>query len=499
MKQVTILFILAAMAITFIAGCAKAADTETNDTTAAVMETTAGAETTEAVIPLNLPDENYDGYEFKIMTKGDFDVHWKSKDIYAEEITGDALKDAVYTRNLWLFEEYGVKVTDIGAEDPYAAGSKSVLAGADEYDLFCVHVASRTASFVSNNMLINLYDIPNIDLSQPYYDQNSVKSLSVVNKLFCVTGDMLTMDNDATWVVLFNKAIADELKFESTYNGTFYDLVNTSKWTHEVFYQTIRAAAADLNGDGIMDEIDQWGLESEGFNAYALLVGSGMTSFSKDADDYPYVSLYSETAYDILDQAITIMRDKTVTMYVSDWTSKFTDVWTDCMDKTFSDGRSLYNFAGLNRVTLFRSMNTDFGILPVPKYTEEQDGYFCPVSLWCSNCIAVPKTATDTNRTGLVIEALSWKSKYTLLPAYYDITLKGKASRDEESLEMLDLIFASTMFDLGNMYDWGGMGSVPATLCEAKSAENFASKVTAIEKTTTKALEKFIESITAEE
>jgi hypothetical protein len=55
------------------------------------------------------------------------------------------------------------------------------------------------------------------------------------------------------------------------------------------------------------------------------------------------------------------------------------------------------------------------------------------------------------------------------------------------------------MFDLGNMYDWGGMGSVPATLCEAKSAENFASKVTAIEKTTAKALEKFIESITAEE
>jgi hypothetical protein len=48
-------------------------------------------------------------------------------------------------------------------------------------------------------------------------------------------------------------------------------------------------------------------------------------------------------------------------------------------------------------------MNTDFGILPMPKYTEEQDRYYCPVSLWCSNCIAVPKTATDLSRTGLIV------------------------------------------------------------------------------------------------
>lgn len=497
MKKLSGPLVLLVMIFILIAGCSDVPDSDANNTS--VKDTAAeSSEAAETEIPLDVPDMNYDGYEFKIMTRGEFNVHWKSRDIYAEEITGDALKDAVYTRNLWLAEEYGVKITDIGIEDPYTVGSKSVLAGADEYDLFCVHIQYHTASFVSNNLLIDLYQIPNLDLSKPYYDQNSVKSLSVVNKLHCVTGDMVTMDNDATWVVLFNKTLANELKFESAYGGDFYDLVNDLKWTHEVFYETIRAAAMDLNGDSVMDDTDQWGLESEGFNAYALLVGSGITSFTKNSDDVPVISLYSETAFDILNQAVSVMRDKTVTMYVSDWTSKFADVWTDCMDKAFSEGRSLYNFAGLNRVTLFRSMNTDFGILPVPKYTEKQNRYYCPVSLWCSNCIAVPKTATDTARTGLVIEALSWKSRTTLLPAYYDITLKGKATRDEESLEMLDLIFAATVFDLGNMYDWGGMYSIPANLCEAKSAENFASKVTSLESSTLKAVDKFIENITAE-
>ncbi|MDD4774077.1 MAG: hypothetical protein PHZ09_10855, partial [Eubacteriales bacterium] len=346
MKRPVILFIFTVMIFSYIfAGCAQTADdgavgTETQDIAA-------DAETEEQVLVLNLPDEHYGGYDFRIMTKGDFDVHWKSRDIYAEDITGDALNDAVYERNLWLSEEYGVQITDIGVSDPYGTGSKSVLAGADDYDLISVHVASHTASYETNNLLIDLHEIPYIDLSKPYYDQNSVESLSVINKLYVVTGDMITMDNDATWVVLFNKSITDDLNFEAQYGTDFYGLVNDLKWTHYIFYETVRAAAADINGDGKMDETDQWGLLSEGFNAYALLVGSGITSFSKDADDYPYVSLYSDTAYEILDKAITLMRDNTVTMYVSDWTSKFTDVWTDCMDKTFSDGRALYNFAGL--------------------------------------------------------------------------------------------------------------------------------------------------------
>jgi len=44
---------------------------------------------------------------------------------------------------------------------------------------------------------------------------------------------------------------------------------------------------------------------------------------------------------------------------------------------------------------------------------------------------------------------------YTLLPAYYDIALKGKYVRDEESEEMLDLIFATKVFDLGWIYQIG--------------------------------------------
>jgi len=44
----------------------------------------------------------------------------------------------------------------------------------------------------------------------------------------------------------------------------------------------------------------------------------------------------------------------------------------------------------------------------------------------------------------------------TLTPAYYDITLKGKSSRDEESSEMLDLLFNTRCYDFGWYFEIGG-------------------------------------------
>jgi hypothetical protein len=42
-----------------------------------------------------------------------------------------------------------------------------------------------------------------------------------------------------------------------------------------------------------------------------------------------------------------------------------------------------------------------------------------------------------------------WK---TVKPAYYDRTLKGKHARDDESQEMLDIIFSTRNYDVGWIY-----------------------------------------------
>jgi len=131
-------------------------------------------------------------------------------------------------------------------------------------------------------------------------------------------------------------------------------------------------------------------------------------------------------------------------------------------------------------------MEIDFGVLPVPKFDEAQDRYYCTVSPYTANFIAFPATMTEAERNGMIVEALSCESMYTLTPAYYDKTLNGKAVRDEESSEMLDIIFSSTVMDLGHSFGWGGLYSA------LQYPQSFASNLAANE---TKALKEIDEAM----
>jgi hypothetical protein len=58
-------------------------------------------------------------------------------------------------------------------------------------------------------------------------------------------------------------------------------------------------------------------------------------------------------------------------------------------------------------------------------------------------------------RTGQILEAMAAESKYTVLPAYYEKTLQGKYARDDDSLEMLDIIIANKVISLDEAFGWG--------------------------------------------
>lgn len=487
-KVISIILALSTVAIAFTS-CADdsakqtiAQDTAASDTTA---EQTEG---TTRILP-DLPEKDFDGYTFRIISKGDWDVHWKTKDIYAEELNGDPINDAVFNRNTKVGETYNFTIKEIREFSDYAGtAQKSIIAASDEYDMLAIGLASM-GSFSTNGYVLDLKQIPYIDLEKPWYDQNANASLSIANRLFATTGELMIMDNDATWVMLFNKSMATDLQLPD-----LYEAVKNGTWTIDMLYECVKKAPKDLDGNSVMDEADQWGILGEPFNTYALCAGAGGRVVSKDNEDMPYISINTPEFIETFEKAIKInSRTGDICFYVNNFSSKYSDVWGECMDKMFSDGKVFINFAGMNRVTLFRSMDTDFGILPVPKGTESQKEYYCPVSCWCASSIMLPKTITDFERTGIIIEALSAESMYTLTPAYYDISLKTKYSRDDESQEMLEIIFASTVFDLGNIFDWGGVFNLPATLTESGSTD-FVSRYTKLEKAIIKNMDKTIQS-----
>ena len=62
--------------------------------------------------------------------------------------------------------------------------------------------------------------------------------------------------------------------------------------------------------------------------------------------------------------------------------------------------------------------------------------------------LSVPIT-TDFDFTGLITEALAYESITTITPAFYDLTLRVKNTRDDESEAMLDIIFSNRNYDIG--------------------------------------------------
>lgn len=141
----------------------------------------------------------------------------------------------------------------------------------------------------------------------------------------------------------------------------------------------------------------------------------------------------------------------------------------------FMGNQSLFMDVQMPALTLLRSMETDFGIIPYPKYDESQEKYYGRVGAF--DAFVVDKANSDLERTSAVIEALNSESYKTVLPQYYEVCLKTRTSRDEESEAMLDIVFGNLTIDLGDTVWLDRIRDAVFAGMFEKNNRNIASKV----------------------
>ena len=479
-KAICLLIIFAFM-IFYISACANnpAEETGNNNTDNKIENQNADdnidtAETaTEAEVKIlpDLPEKNFEGYKFNIITSDYVKDNNMVQEIGAEEETGDPINDAIYVRNKKVEEQYNVGIKEILYErDSLNTPVKKAVQAADgSYDLICGNIRELGILSLAGS-LHDLTKVNYLDLSKPWYDQKAAADLSIGHKLFFAVGELQITDNNGTWAILFNKKLFQDLGLDDPYL-----IVRTGKWTMDKMFEYASAANKDLNGDGVMTEEDQWGMLGESFNLYALMNGSGTRLVQKDENDLPYYAGYTSRDIDIFEKGLEYLGDKTKSILPDHYMSKYANIWTDFINPMFSTDRVLFFFTSLSRVTWHRSSETDFGILPTPKFDEAQGNYVNTVSVWMASGMGMPVTLTgeELDRNAIIAEALSAESMYTLTPAYYDLQLKTKLTRDDESAEMLDLIFANRIYSLAQLYDWGGMLSTMGDQVVANRRNNF--------------------------
>ena len=93
---------------------------------------------------------------------------------------------------------------------------------------------------------------------------------------------------------------------------------------------------------------------------------------------------------------------------------------------------------------------------------------------------------------GTILEAMASYTYHEVLPVYKEIALKTKAARDNESAEMLDIIFNTICFDMAhNLESIVTKPLITATFCK-KDSGAVASTIEKNKKSIQKNLEKLI-------
>jgi hypothetical protein len=469
----------------FIASCA---DNKESEGTVTTSSSTATDDQTTGRLTADVPVKDFDGYVFNALYWSNSGWAWRrSKDIYAEEGSGDTIADAVYKRNLAISEKYNISFL-LSEEDSSTLNSslhKTVAAGDDVYTIVC-QVQTSMLDMMTNGDLYNIKNIPYIDLTKPWWDHNSVDNYSIANRLYLVSSDITINDKDGTSAIAFSKQAATDNNLPD-----LYAMVTDGTWTIDNMYDTYKGVARDVNGDSKMNEEDFYGLLGGRDVTTTFFVGSGAKIISKDQNDLPVLSVMSDRNAAVLQRLFDLTSDISTfynhhVMGTDD--AKFQDL--------FEEGHGLYHWIRLDSVSDMRSSETDFGILPIPKYTEDQEHYNCEVSVYTSSLMSVPVVTKDFERTGILLEALAAESKYTLMYAYYDVALKTKYSRDDESSAMLDIIIGNRVFDVGDILNPGGLRDLILNMSTQKTF-NFTSMYAKLEKSANKALTKLVDKIEA--
>ena len=471
-------FLLAALTLipavmTSCGGDAPANDTQAvNENTEAVTDAvTEPADPLEArkLVDDGVETKDYNGAPFRIVTSDGQTGYY-----YVEAETGEVVDDALFRRNSRVEERFNIDM-EIVFDEVYWDSSKYinslVTANDDAIELVAMH-AIECGLLGIKNMFYNWYDIPHVNFNQPWWSESTREDLSYDGVAPVAIGDFVLSAMASTYCTFYNKSLAANYDLPD-----MYQVVRDGKWTIDYIISTTKDIYSDVNGNGQIDSEDLFGYASDTrSNMDAYLWAFDNPIFKRDGDKLVY-SYKTEKMNNIVSKLVD-----TFTTYQG-ISGGFEASWNYGRD-LFMVSRAVFANGTLNHSrTALADMTDEIGFLPYPKWDEAQKEYHTLVD-GSHQALAVPTTVGDPDMVGAVTEVLNAESWKTVVPAYYDVALKVKATRDLESVEMIDLVVNSRKFDFGYIYDgWSGPSFILSGLVQGKNSDfesTYASKEKAI-------------------
>ena len=484
----TLSLILAMLMLLSSVSCSEttADDTEEQETTAspgAEQTDTAAPEETEPVnaVETILPDEDFGGRDFRISCNSKY-----SFEMSVDEMTGDVCNDAVYDRNVKIEELYKVKIvpiitTFVGNDTHVNEVINTITAGVDEYDLTGVYtyLAGRA---VLQGCYHSWSNVPTVDFEKEWWVQSANEAFSIGGERYVAVGDLSITTLLLSYGVFFNQRLAVNYGLPN-----LYETVLNGEWTVDKLRTLSADVYEDTNGDGAANIGDIFGLGVEKVTNLDVYPSAfDISLVSHDESGNPVVNIDEEK--------FTAALEKVYELYYNNGNGTLVCGTAGNEITEFAKGNLLFVTTWVdNAFNAFREMDDDYGILPYPKFDEAQENYYTN-SMDNYSLLSVPVTVKDLEFVGHITEALTIESHNSVFPAYYDVALTDKYARDQDSVEMLDIMMAGRKYDFSILHN-DKLQNLPYMFRNLIAAEStdFSSSYAKVKKAMKKGMNSLIE------
>lgn len=414
---------------------------ESGDATVNNEETTDGVQAALS----DLGEIDWGGDDFTVLYVDAF-----KGEVYAENGTVDkdggasqVINDAVYERNSLFEDRCNLVFKTIEKDAAAVISSVQNEASAPTGDFQMIDARlGETSTLATSGYLYDFYEL-GIDLEQEWWDSGTAEFV-LAGGVYFMSGSLNYADDGVTYVLIFNKDM------QKTFSNTVpnpYQTARDGEWTLEYFNNVIQGISAD-NGDGKWNELDTYGFINTWEYGNTFFIGSDLRYINNTGEDGEITLFLSDKAQ--MEKALNVL-ELSQAIYHNNNASYMSPPGQEGLGQTaFKENRGLFYGEVVNHLTpLTREMETEFGILPVPKYDKAQEFY----RTWThasgstfSVTAAIPADKAET--MGLVVQAYAILSHQLLKPAYYDIMLTSRNVHDADSADMMDLMFANRIYEM---------------------------------------------------
>ncbi len=387
-------------------------------------------------------DVDFGGEDFGILYAEGFKQEIENEKEAAEgqDLT---ISEAVHERNTTLEEKCNLTLTFVPKASPADAARTEASAPTGEFFLIDASLRDTATTLAVNGYLSDWVDM-GVNLEGEWWDSGTA-DFRLNDGVYFMCGSNNFMDDNFTYALIFNKGM------QKTYENTVpnpYDTVREKKWTLSHFYEIIQGVSKESSGNGQWDELDTYGFAVTWEFGNTFFIGCDLRYVLNDETiDTPELFLTGgrkDKALEVLDLACSIFHDNNAS-YAIPGGEEAKGL------AAFKEDRAMFYSEIVTYLrTLNAEMEGDYGVLPIPKYDEAQEFY----RTWThdsgstfSVTSAVPADKKEV--IGDIVELYALLSHKIVKTAYYDTVLTSRDLRDPDSAEMMDILFANRVYDMG--------------------------------------------------